>query len=94
VRDDLQQINTHFHRWMLFKDGADHDRIRKFIQLGFSPSVIHGLLGSIQQTADELLDRAQPTGRLDVGEEYGFLLPAWVLSDLFGVHLPDGGASL
>src|SRR5262245_44983590 len=89
VRDDLRKINAYFHRWMLFKDAADHDRIRKFMQLGFSPPLIHGLLGSIQKTADELLDRAQSVGRLDVGDEYGFLLPAYVLSDLFGVRRED-----
>jgi cytochrome P450 len=89
VRPDLRKINECFHRWMLFKDAADHDRIRKFMQLGFSPSVIHGLLGPIQRTADELLDRVEPAGRLDVGDEYAFLLPAWVLSDLFGVRRED-----
>jgi cytochrome P450 len=89
VRGDLVEINRYFHQWMLFKDGEDHARVRNFMQLGLSPQVIHSLLRPIQENADELLDRAQPEGRLDVGEEFGYLLPAYVLSDLFGVRRQD-----
>jgi cytochrome P450 len=89
VRGELRRIAPYLESWMLMKDGADHARVRSHMQAGLTPTVVHQLSGQIQRSADELLDRAQPPGRLDVAGQYAFLLPAYVLSDLFGVSRED-----
>src|SRR5262249_21328203 len=89
VRGELRRITPYLESWMLMKDGPDHARVRSHMQAGFTPTVVHQLSGRIQQSADELLDRAQPPGRLDVAGQFAFLLPAYVLSDLFGVSRKD-----
>src|SRR5262249_1298828 len=89
VRGELRRITPYLESWMLMKDGADHARVRSHMQAGLTPTVVHHLSGQIQRSADELLDRAQPPGRLDVAGQYAFLLPAYVLSDLFGVSRKD-----
>lgn len=91
VRADLRRIAPYLERWMLMTDGAAHTRIRSHMQLGLTPAVVQRLSGRIRQSADELLDRVQAAGRFDVAGEFAFLLPAYVLSDLFGVKPEDRG---
>jgi cytochrome P450 len=40
---------------------------------------------------EDLLDRAQDQGHIDASGDFAFLLPAYVLSDLLGVHKDDRG---
>jgi cytochrome P450 len=91
VRGELRRIAPYLESWMLMKDGADHTRVRSHMQAGLTPTVVRQLSGQIQRAADQLLDRARPQGRLDAAAEYAFLLPAYVLSDLFGVAREDRG---
>jgi cytochrome P450 len=89
VRDELRKIAAFLEKWVLMKDGQDHSRIRNFLHLGFNATVIHGLAENIQQSADELLSKVQGRGYFDACEDFAFLLPAYVLSDLLGVHRED-----
>jgi cytochrome P450 len=89
VRDGLRTIAPYLESWMLMKDGLEHSRIRNHIQPGLTPAVVQHLAGVIRQSADELLDQAIQQGRLDACADYAFLLPAYVLSDLFGVRNED-----
>lgn len=91
VRDELKTIVPYLESWMLMQDGADHTRVRSRMQAGLTPTVVRQLSGQIQRSADELMDTSQPPGRLDAIGQYGFLLPAYVLSDLFGVSRKDAG---
>jgi cytochrome P450 len=91
VRGDLRTIAPYLEKWMLMRDGQDHARVRSFMNLGFNATVIHGLRGLIQQSTDELLDRVQGQGHMDGCGDFAFLLPAYVLSDLLGVHKEDRG---
>jgi cytochrome P450 len=91
VRGELRTIVPYLESWMLMKDGADHARVRSRMQAGLTPPVVHQLSGQIQRSADELLSWARPPRRLDAAGQYAFLLPAYVLSDLFGVSREDAG---
>jgi cytochrome P450 len=91
VRGELRTFVPYLESWMLMKDGADHARVRSRMQAGLTPTVVRQLSSQIQRSADELLDAAQPPGRLDATGQYAFLLPAYVLSDLFGVSREDAG---
>jgi cytochrome P450 len=89
VRDELRRLAPYLELWVLMQDGQAHARLRRFLNLGFNPAVVHSLAGSIQRAADELLDRVQDQGRIDACGDYAFLLPTYVLSDLLGVHRND-----
>jgi cytochrome P450 len=89
VRDDLRRVAPYLEKFVLMQDEPDHGRIRKFLHLGFNARVIGGLKERCQQIADELLDRVQDRGRVDASEDYGFLLPAYVLSDFMGFPKAD-----
>ena len=91
VRDELRTLAPSFERWVLMKDGQDHARLRQFLNLGFNATVVHSLRGLIRQSVDELLDGVQHQGHMDASGDFAFLLPAYVLSDLLGVHKEDRG---
>src|SRR5215213_9318621 len=89
VRDDLRKVVPFLETWVLMTDGAAHTRLRALLNLGFGVDAVQKLTAVIREAADELLDRVQSAGRMDVSGDYGFLLPAYVLSDFMGVHKPD-----
>jgi cytochrome P450 len=91
VRDELRRLAPYLEMWVLMKDGQDHARIRQFLNLGFNATVVHSLRGWVQQSVDDLLDGRQNRGRMDASGNFAFLLPAYVLSDLLGVHQEDRG---
>lgn len=89
VREDLREVAPYLEMFVLMNDRPDHTRLRKFLHRGFNAEAIRGLRGQVQQIADELLDRVQDTGRVDVSEDFAFLLPAYVLSDFLGFPEED-----
>ena len=89
VREDLREVAPYLEMFVLMNDRPDHTRLRKFLHRGFNVEAIRGLRGRIQKIADELLDRVQDTGRVDVSEDFAFLLPAYVLSDFIGFPEED-----
>ena len=89
VREDLRGVAPYLERFVLMLDEPDHGRVRRFLHHGFNAAAIRGLQARIQQIADELLDRVQDRGRMDVSGDYGFLLPAYVLSDFLGFPKED-----
>ncbi len=89
VREDLRRVAPYLEKFVLMNDEPDHTRIRKFMHLGFNAEAVRGLKEKIQQIVDELLDRVQDQGRMDASEDFGFLLPAYVLSDFMGFPKQD-----
>lgn len=89
VREDLRRVAPYLEEFVLMNDEPDHTRIRKFMHLGFNAEAVRGLKEKIQQIVDELLDRVQDQGRMDGSEDFGFLLPAYVLSDFMGFPKQD-----
>lgn len=89
VRDEIRQIVPHLETWLIFRDGAGHSQLRSVLHRGFNTSAIEAMREPIERIANELLDRVTDDARLDVAADYGFLLPAYVLSDFMGVRIED-----
>src|SRR5256885_13268592 len=51
---------------MLFLDPPSHSRIRGLAACAFTPQRVAALKSRIQQLADSLLDKVEPSGRMDV----------------------------
>ncbi len=77
---------------MIAVDEPDHRRLRSLVSKVFTPKYIQSLRPSIQQIADELLDRVQNRGHMDLVNEYAFPLPITVISTMLGV--PSEGQTL
>src|SRR5512143_3054657 len=42
--------------WMVFKDGAEHRRLRRLVTRAFTPRAVAGMQGTVERLADELID--------------------------------------
>lgn len=89
VRDEVRRLVPYLETWLIFRDGASHSHLRNVLHHGFNTKAIEAMRGPIERIANELLDRATDAGRLDVAADYGYLLPAYVLSDFMGVRPED-----
>jgi cytochrome P450 PksS len=76
-------------RNMLDLDGADHARLRGLVHKVFTPRLIEQMRGQIQARCDNLLDRAQPKGGVELVREYALALPLGVITDLLGIPAAD-----
>ena len=76
---------------LVHADPPDHTRIRRLIlKWGFTTGQVEALRPSVRLIVDELLDRVEADGRMDVIEDLAFVLPVTVLCDLLGVPHSDG----
>jgi cytochrome P450 len=72
-------------RSMINVDEPDHRRLRGLVSKAFTPKYIASLRPAIQRIADELLDRVQDQGKMDLVHDYAYPLPITVISDMLGV---------
>ncbi|MBI5089907.1 MAG: cytochrome P450 [Actinobacteria bacterium] len=63
-------------------DPPDHTRLRRLVTLAFTPSAIERLRPRIQQLVDDVLDRAEGAGEIELVDELAFTVPFQVISDL------------
>lgn len=63
-------------------DPPDHTRLRRLVSKAFTPSSIENLRPRIQQLVDEVLDRAEARGGIELIDELAFPIPFQVISDL------------
>ena len=82
----LGELLTHM---MLLKDPPDHTRLRGLVNKAFTPRVVEGLRGRAEAIVDELLDAAQPSGRMDVIRDLATPLPVIVIAELLGIAAVD-----
>jgi len=76
-------------QWMLLKDPPDHSRLRTLVHKAFTPRMIERLRERAQAITDELIDKAQPNGGMDLMTEFALLLPVTVIAELLGVPSKD-----
>jgi cytochrome P450 len=89
VRAELRAVAPLFESWVLMQDGQAHARLRHQLSRGFNATAVQALAPLIERAAHDLIDRHARDGRFDVADDYGFRLPAYVLSDFLGVHPED-----
>lgn len=79
--------------WMVFKDGAEHRRLRRLVHKAFTPRMVAQMRGEVERVADELLDDAEAAatgdGELDLLRAYAYPLPAIVIAGMLGVPPED-----
>ena len=63
-------------------DPPDHTRLRRLVNLGFTPTAIERLRPRVQQLVDDVLDRAAERGEMELVDELAFTVPFQVISDL------------
>ncbi|MEZ4706022.1 MAG: cytochrome P450 [Caldilineaceae bacterium] len=74
---------------MLNTDEPDHRRLRNLVHKAFTPKIIAGLTGRIEQIAHDLLDSALAEGGVDLIQAYALPLPITVIAELVGIPAAD-----
>ncbi len=76
-------------RNMLDVDEPDHTRLRTLVHRGFTPRLVERLRDRMQTLADQMLDRGQREGQLDLVADYALPIPATIIAELLGVPTED-----
>jgi cytochrome P450 PksS len=76
-------------RNMLDLDPPDHTRLRALVQKTFTPGLVEGLRGRIQELADGLLDAAIARGRMDLVRDYALPIPTTIIAEMLGIPASD-----
>jgi len=74
---------------MLNKDGEVHRRLRRLVTRAFTPRMVDQLRPRIQEIADELIDRVEARGEMDLVDDFAFPLPITVIAELLGIPVAD-----
>lgn len=74
---------------MLFSDLPDHKRLRSLVQLAFTPRMIEGLRGRIEEITNELLDSVKGKSEMNFIDDFAFPLPIIVICEMLGVPTED-----
>ncbi len=83
--DQLSELGRH----MLGVDPPDHTRLRSLVSKAFTTARIEGLRPRIKEIAEELIDRVQAQGHMDVVDDFAYYLPIIVIAELLGVPSED-----
>ncbi len=70
---------------MLSSDPPEHTRLRGLVSKAFTFKAVEALRPRIQEIVDDLLDRVQDNGRMDVIWDLGYPLPVIVIAEMLGV---------
>ncbi len=91
TEESPQPSNIHqaLNQNMLFSDPPQHTRLRALVNLAFTPRRVAQMATRIQAIADELLDRVQHRGAMDLIADYAQPLPITVIADMLGIPRRD-----
>jgi cytochrome P450 len=75
--------------WMGGTSREDHRRLQQLLKHYFTPGTVERLRPRVRQMTNELLDKVQHLGRMDVVADLAFPLPANIIADLLGMPRED-----
>lgn len=76
---------------MLNKDAPDHTRLRKLVHKTFTPALIRGWRSRVQEVCDELLNKLERNGHIDLMGDYSLPVPLTIMTELLGVPESERG---
>jgi cytochrome P450 len=85
----LRELLDHYGVGLLHSDPPDHTRQRALVNRVFNPRVVDKTRPIIAAIVDELIDRLEGRGEVDLISEFAFPLPATVVADVLGVPRED-----
>jgi len=75
--------------WMVFKDGADHSRLRTVLARAFTPKAVQAMKERVNTLSDELLAKISRENPFDLIRDFSIQLPSIVIAEMLGVPVAD-----
>jgi len=76
-------------QFMLLTDPPKHTRLRKLVSKAFTPRAIAAWRPRIEAVTDELLDRVERQGRMDLIADLALPVPSTLICEMLGVPVDD-----
>jgi cytochrome P450 len=76
-------------QFMLLTDPPKHTRLRKLVSKAFTPRAIAAWQSRIESVTDELLDRVEASGEMDLISGLALPVPATLICEMLGVPVED-----
>jgi cytochrome P450 len=84
-RTKLQPLYDHFSTGLIHTDPPDHARLRRLLNVSFTPRLMQDLRPRAQEIVDELIKPAETSRKIEVVSELAFPLPLIMISEIVGV---------
>lgn len=81
----VQPLLDHVAKWIQLTDEPDHTRLRKLVNLAFTPRMIRRLVPRIEKLVDSLLDDWPSGEPCDLIARFCQPLPATVICEMLGI---------
>lgn len=88
-RPEVQELSRLVGRWAVFTDPPTHTRLRQLMNKAFTPRAVERLRPRIEEVANNLIDRIQDQGQMDVIRDFAYPLPVIVIAEMLGVPTED-----
>ncbi len=85
LKQRVQPLLDHVSKWIQLTDEPDHTRLRKLVNLAFTPKMLATLRPKIEQLVDALLDKVPPGQPFDIIATFCGPLPATVICGMLGI---------
>ncbi len=85
VKEYLESARLH----ITMKDGADHLRIRRRANSGFTPQMIESWLPAIHQLAERMVEQVRQQGHMNLVADISYQLPPLVIAEVLGIPPED-----
>uniref|UniRef100_UPI00404A4D5F cytochrome P450 n=1 Tax=Cephaloticoccus sp. TaxID=1985742 RepID=UPI00404A4D5F len=89
LKAKVQPLLDHISKWIQLTDEPDHLRLRKLVNLAFTPRMINQLRPRIEQLVDQLLTDLRPGEPCDIIKRFCQPLPATVICEMLGIPLAE-----
>lgn len=85
LQSEMQALFYQVGKWIGNMDPPDHKRLRRMVDVAFTPKMVEALRPQIAQLAQELIAKVAAQGRMDFVRDFAYPLPAIVIAQMLGV---------
>ena len=85
LRQRVQPLLDHVLKWIQLSDDPDHTRLRKLVNVAFTPKMIQLLLPRVNELVAGLLDGTPRGEPFDIIDRFCRPLPATVICEMLGI---------
>ncbi|NET50978.1 MAG: cytochrome P450 [Merismopedia sp. SIO2A8] len=82
---DLNILAQTVRKWLLFFDPPEHTQLRRMVHKGFFLKTIEGMRPQIHKTVEQLINKVQASGQIEIIRDIASPLPAIVISQMLGL---------